>query len=89
MGRREEINPGELFLIADRTILVDEYESIIGDMFKMGKDRHEVGYLFTFKGKINNKDEYGEVTVCMPVKDAWNLFNDVLKGLELLRDANN
>ncbi len=88
MGHREEINPTEMFYISDRVILVDEYESFLGDMFKFGSSKSQVGYIFTFKGKLNNKDERAEITVVMPIRDAWNLFNDVLKGIELLREAN-
>lgn len=88
MSRREEINPTEMFYVSDRVILVDEYESILGDMFKFGAEGSQAGYIFSFKGKLNNKDERDEVTVVMPIRDAWNLFNDVLKGMELFRKAN-
>lgn len=84
--RRMELNPGEMFLVADRTILIDKYESILADLFKIGAAEHEVGYLFTFTGRINgtNGEQEDSVTVAMSPQDAWNFVGDVLNGLELL-----
>lgn len=88
MAERIELNPGELFLIADRTILVDEYESILGDVSKIGNSDSRVAYLFTFTGKVNNRDERDQVTVAMDLKAAWELVGDLLHGFELLKEAN-
>lgn len=85
--RLVEMNPGEYFMMADNTILVDHYESILADVCKIGSDKHELAYLFTFIGKINHKQEHGSVTVAIPLRDAFNLVSNVLDGLEMLKKA--
>jgi hypothetical protein len=84
--RRVEVNPGEWF--ADNTILADEYESVLGDVFKIGSPEHRPEYLFTFRGKVNNKDEQGSFTVALTLEAAWRLVGDVLTGLDLFKKAN-
>jgi hypothetical protein len=86
--RRVEVNPGEWFMVAEDTVLAAEYESVIADVSKIGSDEHRMEYLFTFRGKVNNKDEQGAFTVAMSPQSAWNLVNDILTGLELLKKAN-
>ncbi len=88
MPRRVELNPGEPFLVADRMILVDEWESILGDVSKIGSAESRVAYLFTFTGKVNNRDERDQVTVALDVESAWSLVGQILHGLELLKEAN-
>ena len=85
-GRRVEVNPGEVFMIADRTILVDERESVLGDVAKIGAPEHRLAYLFTFTGRVNNTDETDSVTVAMSPLDAHELMSDILTGLELLAE---
>jgi hypothetical protein len=87
-GKRIEINPGEWLMVADRTILVEQYESVLGDTIKLGTDLHQGMYFFTFTGRINRSTETDSVTVAIPLKEAWDLFTDVLNGFELLRKAN-
>jgi hypothetical protein len=86
--RRVEINPGEWFMVAENTILAAEYESVLDDVFKIGSDEHRMEYLFTFRGKVNNKNEQGSFTVAMSPQAAWTLVGDILTGLELLKKAN-
>lgn len=88
MADRVEMNPGEWFLIADPTVLVDEWESIIGDVQKIGADESRAAYLFTFTGKRNNHDEQMTVTVAMDIRGAFDLAGQILDGLELLKRAN-
>jgi hypothetical protein len=87
MSRRIEMNPGEMFMVADPTILVAEYESVLGDVSKIGSNDSRIAYFFTFTGKVNNKDEQATLTVAMDPMDAWRLTDDVLRGLELLAAA--
>lgn len=84
MDRHVEINPGEPFLVADRMLFVYEYESVLADIAKFDGENARTAYMFTFKGKINNSDEMGEVTVAMSPEDAFTLTGHVLDGLELL-----
>lgn len=85
MSRRVEMNPGEMFLVADPTILASEYESVLGAVSKIGAtDSDRIAYFFTFTGKVNNRDEEMTVTVALDPMDAWRLTGDVLSGLELL-----
>jgi len=86
--RRIEINPGEYFLVADRTILVNEHESVLGDAVKIGRPESEPTYFFTFKGRINNSTERDAVTVALPLISAWELVQNILDGLELFKEAN-
>ena len=88
MAERYELNPGELFLVADRMILVEEWESILGDVSKIGGGNSRAAYLFTFTGKVNNRDEQDQVTVAMDPESAWSLVGQILNGLELLKAAN-
>lgn len=85
--RRVEINPGEWFMVAENTILAATYESILGDVAKIGGPSRPA-YLFTFSGKVNNKDEQGSFTVALDPRDAWTLVGDILNGLDLLKKAN-
>lgn len=87
MGKRIEMNPGELFMVADRMILVDEYESVLGDMFKIGSPEHQGAYIFTFSGKVNNRDDRDQVTVAMDLQSAWELVGHMLNGFELLKEV--
>jgi hypothetical protein len=88
MSRRIEFGPGEVFMVADRTILVDERESVLAELSKIGvSDDQQVGYLFTFTGRVNNTDEVSSVTVAMSPQDALALTEDILNGLELLSKA--
>ena len=84
MAERIEMNPGEMFMVADRTILVSEYESVLGQVSKIGVDEDRIAYFFTFWGRVNKSDEVTEVTVAMSPHDSFELTNDILNGLELL-----
>ena len=85
MTRRVEVNPGELFAVSDRVILVDKYESVLGMMSKLGTvENDRLAYLLTFEGKLNNKPRTGSVTVAMSPADVNELIGDLLNGLELL-----
>ncbi len=88
MAERYELNPGELFLVADRMILVEEWESILADVSKIGGGNSRPAYLLTFTGKVNNRDEQDQVTVAMDLESAWSLVGQILDGLELLKAAN-
>lgn len=83
-GKRIEINPGEMLWVADKTILVTEYESVLGDTHKLGSANHQVVYMITFRGRINNSEEVDEVTVSLSPEDANNLCGNIINGLELL-----
>lgn len=85
MTRQIEMNPGEMFMVADRTLLVDEYESVLAMVSKIGTtDNDRVAYFFTFTGRVNNTTETEAVTVAMSPEDANDLLGDILNGLELL-----
>lgn len=85
MSRQVEMNPGEMFLVADRTILVDERESVLAAVSKIGTtDNDRIAYFFTFTGRVNNTDETDTVTVALSPEDANELVADILHGLELL-----
>lgn len=88
MNRRVEMNPGELFMVADRTILVREYESVLGDVTKIGATSSDIAYFFTFTGRVNHTDDIESVTVAMSPEDAFALTGQILAGLELLISAN-
>ena len=82
--KRIEINSGEIIGIADRTILVDEHESVLGDVFKIGSPQHDMAYLITFSGRVNNTQERESVTVALTVPQAHELMGHILDGLEML-----
>lgn len=84
---RIEINEGEFFEMDKDLLLVHEYESVLGDLFKMDGSEHQLAYLFTFKGRINKTDEHRTVTVGLDPQAAFDLTNDILHGLELLAEA--
>lgn len=88
MSGRVEVNPGELFMVADRSILVQEYESVLGDVAKIGASESRVAYLLTFTGRINNSDEPASVTVILPPEDAFALAGNIIDGIGLLVEAN-
>lgn len=85
--RQVEINPGEWFMVADNTILAAHYESVLGNVAKIGGPS-QPAYLFTFVGKVNNKNEQESFTVALDLQAAWNLVGDILNGLELFKKAN-
>lgn len=87
-NKRIEINPGEWFSVANRTIIVENYESVLGDVIQLGTDYREAVYMFTFTGRVNHTKETDSVTVALPIKDAFNLMGDILHGLELFKKAN-
>jgi hypothetical protein len=88
VSKRIEINPGEWFLVADKTILVREYESVLGAVSKIGtRDNDRIAYLFTFTGKVNNEAKINSVTVAMSPEDAFALASRILDGLQSLLDA--
>lgn len=84
--RRVEVNPGEWFLVAPRTILVNEYESVLGAVSKLGGENNRLAYFFTFSGKVNNEARMDAVTVAMSPEDAFELANMILNGIQLLVD---
>lgn len=88
--KRIEINPGEMFAVSDEVILVEEFESILGLIGKLGTvDNDRIAYMFTFKGKLNNRDEQGDVTIAFNPVDAFHLADAILKGIELLQSRQN
>lgn len=70
----EEMRPGEMFFVAENTILVHEWESLVTKPIKFGEIREGVYFLTTFKGKVNNKDELGAVTVAMDITSVMALI---------------
>lgn len=88
MTRRVEVNPGELFLVGDPTILVREWETIIGDVEKIGGPGPDLAYLLTFTGRRNNSDEVVSFTAAISPEDAFALAGQILDGIELLLAAN-
>lgn len=86
--KRVEVNPGEWFAVSNRVILVDERESILGMLGKIGTvENDRVGYLFTFVGRRNNTGTHDTVTVALSPEDAFELASDILDGLRLLTDG--
>lgn len=85
MRERIEMNPGEWFMVAEPTILVREYETVLGDAYKIGAQTHHLACLMTFTGKVNNKDEEATTTVAMSPEDAFMFVGQILDGLELLK----
>ena len=85
MGREIEMNPGELFMVADDLILVSEYETIVADTFKIGKPEHRIGVFFTFKGRQNNSDIEREFTIAMSPMDTWELAGKLLDQVEFIQ----
>lgn len=83
------MNPGEMLFVADKVILVEEYESVLGAMSKIGVTKDpEPGYLFTFTGRLNRTEERGSVTVAMPLREAFELASNVVKWVEEFAVAN-
>jgi hypothetical protein len=80
------MEPGDYLSITEETLLVHGYESVLGNMVKMGSDETQIGFMFVFKGQMNNSGgKEGEMTVMLPVEGAFNLMNDILSGLEVLQ----
>jgi len=85
MSRKVEMNEGEYFAVSDKVILVSKYESVIGMLGKLGTDDNDrLAYMFTFEGKLNNKNRSDSVTVAMDIESASHLLDDILNGLEML-----
>lgn len=82
---RIELSPGDYFLVADRTILVDKYTSVLAVASKIGGSKGEIAYLFTFEGKLNNKDERDTVTIAIPIEHILEMTDGMLCGLENLQ----
>lgn len=83
------INENEMFALSDKVILVREHESVIGWVSALGKtESDDLAYMFTFTGKLNNKDRQADVTVLMSIEDAFNLATTILDGVELLTREN-
>lgn len=86
--KRVEVNPGEMFAVSDKVILVREYESVLGMVGKLKTtDNDRVAYMFTFAGKLNNRNASADCTVMMSPEDAFELASDILNGLSLLTGA--
>lgn len=88
VGKHVEVNPGEMFMVADKLILVDSYESVLGDAQKIGSDKHRAAYMFTFTGRVNHTDERTSVTVAVPLAEAYELAAHVVKWIEEFAVAN-
>lgn len=83
--RRIEVNPGEWFMVGNRVVLTESYESVLGMLSKIGTiENDRLAYLITFKGRINNTDRETTVTVAMSPEDVNVMIGDLLNGLELL-----
>lgn len=88
MSRRVELEPGQMFMVADRTILVTSRESVLAAGSKLGtSDSDQIAYFFTFTGRVNNTDDTESVTVALSPQDANELVGDILAGLDVLLAA--
>lgn len=87
--KKIEINGVDTFAVSDKVILVREYETVIGWVSALGDTaNNDLAYMFTFQGKLNNKDRSGDVTVLMSPEDAFQFATTILDGLELLTREN-
>lgn len=84
MTERIEVNPGEYFFINPNSMLATEYEAVFADMIKIGYDRHELGYMVSFTGRINNTGEHTTYTIVMSPQDGWALLGLMLEQYEWL-----
>lgn len=89
MFRRIEVNPGEWFAVSDKVILVRETESVLANTAKLGtSDNHQIAYMFTYSGKLNNQDAKADVTVMMSPEDAFAHASQILEGIDFLLKEN-
>ena len=93
MPKHIELSPGEVFMVADRTILVREYESVLANLSLIDGSNEQTAYLMTFTGRVNKTQDEDSVTISMSPEDTYVLVSDLLNGLELLsqmaKDQNN
>ncbi len=87
MSKEVEIQSGTWMAIADRMIHVDEYESILASMQKLDGRNKQIGFIFTFKGRINNSEDKDEVTLCLSPIDTMHLTGHILDQLEMYQNA--
>lgn len=86
--RRLEVNEGEMFGVSDKIILGKETESVIALGSKVGVSQDQIFYMFTYSGKLVNKDRSADFTVLMSLEDAFNHANQIIEGIVAVMEAN-
>lgn len=81
--------PGEMFMLAEPTILVDEYESMLAETFKIGTPLRQPTLLVTFAGRVNNGTDRMTVTVAMQPETAAALVGHLLDELDTFAKSRN
>lgn len=67
----------DMFFVAPDTLLVDEYEIIATQPIKLGEESEkEVYVLVTYKGRINNEDKLGSLTIIVRPEVIKNMITN-------------
>jgi hypothetical protein len=84
-GVAHELPEGEMFWIADHTILVDHTEVIATMAFKFGEAGTQPAIFLTFLGRINNSGgEPDSVTVAISAHDAPHLVEMINNAASII-----
>lgn len=82
--RRIEVNPGEMFAVSNKVILMREFESLFGMSGKFGRKDNKLTYALTFRGKLNNQAKQADVTVLISPEDMVNMTTTMMGQVEWL-----
>jgi hypothetical protein len=80
---------GEMFMVSDRLMLVEQMESIGVDGLTIGREGREPAVHVTFSGRINKSVEQSDVTVALSPRDALELVNMLLHTLDAFTGGRN
>lgn len=70
----------DMFFVAPDSLLADAFESVVTKPMKLGEaPRNEVYIMVTFKGRLNNENRLGAVTVVMAPEMMLSLFTTLRK----------
>lgn len=82
MTRNVEVEPGQMFAVADDVILMREWESILAHTEKFGGENQQVAFFFTFTGRVNNQAKVKSFTTLMSPEDAFALASHILDTID-------
>ena len=82
--RRIEVNPGEIFAVSNKVILMEEYESVFVMGGKVGSKLDKLTYALTLTGKLNNQPKKADVTVLISPEDMINMTTTMMGQVDWL-----
>ena len=82
--RSIEVNPGEIFAVSDKVILMEEYEAVFRMAGMVGAKHDRLTYALTLSGRLNKQTKKADVTVLISPEDMVNMVTMMVGQVEWL-----